>query len=110
MAEHALALATQAAEDMQTSAGELAAARWLDTEDATTQQALAWALEHDPGLALRLAVALASWWVTRGRVTAGYELLLAAAEGAPTSLRGPAGRGRLACRAVLARLLRQPGR
>ena len=83
LAEHALALATQAAEDMQTSAGELAAARWLDTEDATTQQALAWALEHDPGLALRLAVALASWWVTRGRVTAGYELLLAAAEGAP---------------------------
>jgi predicted ATPase/DNA-binding CsgD family transcriptional regulator len=83
LAEHALALATQAAAELQTSAGELAAARWLDTEDATTQQALAWALEHDPGLALRLAVALASWWVTRGRVTAGYPLLLAAAEGAP---------------------------
>jgi predicted ATPase/DNA-binding CsgD family transcriptional regulator len=83
LAEHALALATQAAAELQTSAGELAAARWLDAEDATTQQALAWALEHDPGLALRLAVALASWWVTRGRVTAGYPLLLAAAEGAP---------------------------
>ncbi len=81
LAEHALALATQAAEDMQTSAGELAAARWLDTEDATTQQALTWALEHDPGLALRLAVALAPWWVTRGRVTSGYSLLLAATEG-----------------------------
>ncbi len=83
LAEYALALATQAAEDMQTGAGELAATRWLDTEDATTQQALTWALEHDPGLALQLAVALAPWWVTRGRVTSGYPLLLAAAEGAP---------------------------
>jgi non-specific serine/threonine protein kinase len=83
LAEYALALATQAAEDMQTSAGELAAARWLDTEDATTQQALTWALEHDPGLALRLAVALVPWWITRGRGTSGSSLLLAAAEGAP---------------------------
>jgi predicted ATPase/serine/threonine protein kinase/DNA-binding CsgD family transcriptional regulator len=82
LAEYALALATQAAQDMQTSAGELAAARWLDTEDATTQQALTWALDHHPGLALRLAVALASWWITRGRGTSGYPLLLAAANGA----------------------------
>ena len=80
LAGHALQVATQAAEGMQTSVGELAAARWLDAEDATTQQALTWALEHDPGLALRLAVALAAWWVHRGRVQSGYPLLRAAAE------------------------------
>jgi predicted ATPase/DNA-binding CsgD family transcriptional regulator len=82
LAGYALQLAAQAGEGMQTSAGELAAARWLDAEDATTQQALIWALEHDPRAALRLAVALAPWWVTRGRGKAGYPLLLAAAEGA----------------------------
>ena len=33
------------------------------------QQALAWALEHDPDAALRLAVAVAEWWLLRGRST-----------------------------------------
>ena len=80
LAEHALQVASQAAEGMQTSAGELAAGRWLDAEDATMQQALAWALEHEPGLALRLANALVPWWITRGRMAAGYPLLRAAAE------------------------------
>ena len=28
--------------------GEVAAARWLDAEDATMRQVLAWAMEHDP--------------------------------------------------------------
>ena len=40
---------------MQASSGELAAARWLDAEDAAIQQALTWALEHDLPTALRLA-------------------------------------------------------
>ncbi|MGH3153731.1 MAG: protein kinase domain-containing protein [Streptosporangiaceae bacterium] len=80
LAGHALQVATQAAEGMQTSVGELAATRWLDAEDATTQQALTWALEHEPGLAMRLATALALWWVQRGRVTVGYAQLRAAAE------------------------------
>jgi DNA-binding CsgD family transcriptional regulator len=73
-------VAAQAAEGMRTSVGELAATRWLDAEDATMQQALTWALEHEPGLALRLATDLAPWWVQRGRVAAGHPLLLAAAE------------------------------
>ena len=30
---------------LQTSTGEVAAARWLDAEDATVRQALAWAME-----------------------------------------------------------------
>ena len=79
LARYALEVAEQAAAAMQTSAGELAAARWLDAEDATIRQALAWALEHDPDAALRLALALAPWWQLRGRLAAGYALLRAAA-------------------------------
>jgi predicted ATPase/DNA-binding CsgD family transcriptional regulator len=79
MATHALQVAEQAAAGLQASGGELAAARWLDAEDATTQRALAWALEHDPPAALRLAIALALWWQLRGRSETGYTLLRAAA-------------------------------
>jgi DNA-binding CsgD family transcriptional regulator len=78
LAGHALGVAEQAAAGLQTSAGELAAARRLDAEDATVHQGLAWAMEHDRAAALRLAVALAPWWHLRGRFTAGYELLHAA--------------------------------
>jgi predicted ATPase/class 3 adenylate cyclase/DNA-binding CsgD family transcriptional regulator len=80
LAGYALQVAEQTAEGMQTGTGELAAARWLDAEDATMQQALTWALEHQPSVAMRLAPALAPWWVTRGRATTGYSLLRAAAE------------------------------
>ena len=79
LAQHALQVAEQAAAGMQASAGELAAARWLDAEDASTRQALAWALEHDPTVALRLVIALAPWWKLRGRMADGYALLRAAA-------------------------------
>ena len=60
--------------------GESAAARWLDAEDATTRQVLAWAMEHDAAVALRLAVALAPWWQLRGRLAGQYPLLRQAAE------------------------------
>ena len=79
LARYALRVAEQAAADMEVGAGELAAALWLDAEDPTTQQALAWALVHDPGTALRLAIALTTWWRLRGRVVTGYALLRAAA-------------------------------
>jgi predicted ATPase/DNA-binding CsgD family transcriptional regulator len=79
LAGYALQAAEQAAAGMQASGSELAAARWLDAEDTTTQQALDWALEHDPSTALRLAMALPSWWRLRGRTVAGYALLRAAA-------------------------------
>ena len=72
-------MAEQCAAGMQVSEGELAAAQWLDAEDATVHQALAWALHHDPATALRLAIALAPWWHMRGRLVAGYPLLRAAA-------------------------------
>ena len=80
LAGHALQVTEQAAADMQTSIGELEAARWLDAEDATTHQGLTWALEHDRATALRLAITLAPWWSLRGRFVAGYALLRAAAE------------------------------
>jgi hypothetical protein len=79
LAGHALRVAEQAAGGLLTSAGELAAARWLDAEDAAAHQGLAWALEHDRATALRLAIALAPWWVLRGRFVTGSALLRAAA-------------------------------
>jgi predicted ATPase/DNA-binding CsgD family transcriptional regulator len=80
LTRHALQVAEQAAAGMQAGGGELAAARWLDAEDAAVHQGLTWALEHDPPAALRLAVALAPWWRLRGRYVAGYALLQRATE------------------------------
>ena len=70
----------QAAAGLETSTGELAAVAWLDAEDATVHQGLAWALEHDQDLALVLALALAPWWTSRSRFAAGYAWLARAAE------------------------------
>ena len=80
LAGHALWVAEQAAAGLRTSAGEVAAMHWMDAEDAAAHKGLAWALEHDPPTALRLAVGLAPWWVLRGRAVAGYALLSHAAE------------------------------
>lgn len=87
LARHALQVAGQAAAGLETSDGELAAAEWLDAEDTAVHQALGWALEHDPDAALRLAIALAPWWLLRGRWATGYQQLAEAAghaaEGGP---------------------------
>ena len=79
LAGYALRVAEQAAAGLQTGTGELAAARWLDAEDATMRQVLAWAMDHDAAIALRLAVALAPWWFLRGRLAGEYPLLREAA-------------------------------
>jgi DNA-binding CsgD family transcriptional regulator len=79
LTEHALQVAGQAANGLETGDGEVAAAQWLDAEDATVHQALGWALEHDPDAALRLAIALAPWWLLRGRWATGYQMLAEAA-------------------------------
>jgi predicted ATPase len=79
LAGHALQVAGQAAAGLETSAGELAATRLMEAEDATVHQGLAWALDHDHGRALRLALALAPWWLVRGTWASGYQLLAAAA-------------------------------
>ena len=82
LAGYALRVARQAAAGLWTITGEAPGARWLDAEDATTRQALAWAMEHDTSAALRLAGALAWWWFLRGRLAGEYRLLCQAAGGA----------------------------
>jgi predicted ATPase/DNA-binding CsgD family transcriptional regulator len=81
LARYALGVAGQAGAGLATStAEEVAAARWLDAEDAMMRQVLAWAMDHDPALALGLAVALAPWWLLRGRSPGGYPVLREAAD------------------------------
>ena len=79
LARWAVVVAEQAAVGLQTVEGELAAARWLDAEDATMRQVLAWGMEHDAAIALRMAVALGWWWFLRGRLAGQYPLLREAA-------------------------------
>jgi predicted ATPase/DNA-binding CsgD family transcriptional regulator len=75
LAGYALRMAHAAAAGLQSGDGELTAARWLDAEDVTMRQALAWAVAHDPAVALQLANALGWWWVLRGRLAGEYRLL-----------------------------------
>jgi predicted ATPase/DNA-binding CsgD family transcriptional regulator/DNA-binding XRE family transcriptional regulator len=79
LARYALQVAGQAAAELQSGDGELAAARWLDAEDATMRQGLGWAMEHDTSVALRLANTLGWWWHLRGRLAGEYRLLCQAA-------------------------------
>ena len=84
LARHALAVAGQASTGLQASSTELQAARWLDAEEANLHQALAWCLGHDPVAGLHLAVAVAPWWMLRGRFADGYAWLrTAAGRGSP---------------------------
>jgi tetratricopeptide (TPR) repeat protein len=80
LAARALDVAERAAAQMAVRSGERPAGLWLDAEDAAVHQGLAWALEHDPPAALRLAVALAPWWLVRGRWVQGSALLQRAVE------------------------------
>jgi predicted ATPase/DNA-binding CsgD family transcriptional regulator len=75
LAGYVLRVAEDAVAGLAARAGEVAAARWLDAEDATTRQALEWAMEHDGAVALRLAAALAWWWQVRGRLAGQVPLL-----------------------------------
>jgi predicted ATPase/DNA-binding CsgD family transcriptional regulator/transcriptional regulator with XRE-family HTH domain len=79
LAGYALRVARQAAAGLESGDGELAAARWLDAEDATLRQGLRWAVVHDLALALRLANALGWWWFLRGRQAGEYPLVCQAA-------------------------------
>jgi DNA-binding CsgD family transcriptional regulator len=88
LATYALAVAREAAAGIRAGTWEAATARRLDAEDATMRQVLAWALDHDAALAVRLAVALAPWWLLRGRTRAEYPLLRAAAGRAAPGSRG----------------------
>jgi len=79
LAGWALRIAEEAAAGLQGSTGEQDAARWLDAEDALMRQVLAWGMEHDTAIALRLAEALGYWWFLRGRLAGVYPLLREAA-------------------------------
>ena len=75
LAGYAASVAGEAGAGLQVITGELAAARWLDAEDATMAHVLGWAVGHDLDTAARLVTALSMWWVLRGRL-AGQEPLL----------------------------------
>jgi predicted ATPase/class 3 adenylate cyclase/DNA-binding CsgD family transcriptional regulator len=75
LAGYALQVAEEASAGLRSRAGEVAAARWLDAEDPAMRQVLAWAVDHDPAVALRLAVALCWWWRPGGRLGGQYRLL-----------------------------------
>ncbi len=78
LVRYALQVAEQAATGLETGAGDVAAGRWLDAEDPAMHQALAWAMQHDPATALRIAIALTPWWTLRGRAIEAYAQLSAA--------------------------------
>lgn len=93
-----LALAEQAAPSLETSRQQ----EWLEVLDRDAANFVA-ALERstpaDGEQALRLSVALGSWWFVRGRYAeadAGYAQALAAGADAPTGLRARAFWGRAA--------------
>ena len=67
LAVHAPEVAERAAAQMALGSGEQLGALWLDAEDAVVHQGLAWTLDYDPPAAVRLAAALAQWWMVRGR-------------------------------------------
>ena len=75
LAAYATQVAETAAAQMAVRDQEQPAALWLDAEDAAVHQGLEWILDRDPLAGLRLAVALAPWWMARGRWAEGYELL-----------------------------------
>jgi hypothetical protein len=75
LTRYAVRVAEEAAAGVLTTTGELAAARWLDAEDAMMGPVLAWAVEHDLDVAARLVTALGDWWQLSGRL-AGQEPLL----------------------------------
>jgi predicted ATPase/DNA-binding CsgD family transcriptional regulator len=80
LAAYAAELAVEASQGLQAGTTEMASLRHLDAEEATVSRALAWAMDHDPGMALRLALALEPWWQIRGRLTGNVRLVVAAAE------------------------------
>ena len=80
LAGYALRVAEEASAGLQSSAGVAAAARRLDAEDPAMRQVLGWAVDHDPAVAVRLAVALGWWWWLGGRLPGQYRLLSEVAE------------------------------
>ncbi len=82
MAAFAVSVAEQASPVLAT-AEEASALRWLDAEAACLRQATAWSLRSDQATALRLAIALSSWWQRRGHHRLGFDVLSQVADVPP---------------------------
>ena len=80
LVEYAAEVAEEASAGLYTRTQEAASLRHMDAEDITLRYALAWAMEHDPPTALRLALSQAPMWGIRGRLISQAPLLAAAAE------------------------------
>jgi non-specific serine/threonine protein kinase len=80
LAGYAAEIAERASAGLFTRTGEAASLRQLDAEDVTLRHALDWAMEHDRGTALRLALSQAQLWSIRGRLISQAPVLAAAAE------------------------------
>ena len=80
LAGYVAELAEQTSAGLHTRTREAASLRHFDAEETSMRHALAWAFEHDPALALRLALTQSQWWQLRGRLTSQAPLLAAAAE------------------------------
>jgi predicted ATPase/DNA-binding CsgD family transcriptional regulator len=80
LASYALAVAEEAATGLRTRTWEEAGLRHMDADACTLDQGLAWAAEHDPVMAVRLAFAMSWWWVLRGRLIEHRALLSAVAD------------------------------
>ena len=79
MVEYAADMAEETSAGLYTRTAEAASLRRLDAEDVNLRHALAWAMEHDPGTALRLALSQAPMWSIRGRLISQLPLLTTAA-------------------------------
>jgi predicted ATPase/DNA-binding CsgD family transcriptional regulator len=80
LAGYVAELAEGTSAGLHTRTQEAASLRLFDAEETSMRHALAWAMEHDPGLALRLALNQSQWWLLRGRLTSQAPLLAGAAE------------------------------
>ena len=80
LAGYVAELAEQTSAGLHTRTEEAASLRLFDAEETSMRHALAWAMEHDRALALRLALTQSQWWLLRGRLTSQAPLLAAVAE------------------------------
>ena len=80
LASYALDVAEEAAMGLRTRTWESAGLRHMDADSCTLDQGLSWAAEHDPVMAVRLALAMSWWWVLRGRLIEHRALLAAMAD------------------------------
>jgi len=103
MVEYAAGVAEEASAGLYTRTAEADSLRRLDAEDVTLRHALAWAVEHDPPAALRLALSQAPMWSIRGRLISQAPLLAAVAEHADAGSDGWCGAHMLLGQAALSR-------